>query len=423
MNRRQWLGSALLAAAGIALEVPARRACAGTAARVVIVGGGFGGSACALELRRLNPALDILLVDPAEPYLACPMSNEVVVGLRTMASLGVSRAGLRAAGILVAKDRVTRVEPSQRSVRLAGGARLPYDRLVMAPGIRFLWDRIEGLSEQASLQIPHAWIAGEQTLRLAQQLRGMPDGGVVAISVPGGFMRCPPGPYERASLIAHFLKAHKPRAKLLLLDANNSFPRQPQFMDAWQRMYPRLIEWIPMTQDGTVVRVDPATRTLFTAGAAHRVAVASVIPPQAPGELAPAAGLASQHGWCPIDPLTFESRNIPGIHVIGDACIADAMPKSGSAAVSQALHCAAAIVALLEERTPGAAPFDSVCYARVAPALALALPGHFTIEDDRIVAPTPREAPPARLDAAVAAAASRSAARWYQRIRAQAFAA
>ena len=423
MNRRRWLKSGLLAAAGFALAGPGPRARAAAPARVVIAGGGFGGSACALELRRRNPALEILLVDPEDHYLTCPGSNQVVAGLSTMAALAVSRAGLRAAGILVARDRVTRIDPLQRCVRLAGGASLPYDRLVVAPGIRFLWDRIEGLSAQSSLHMPHAWIAGEQTLRLEQQLRGMRHGGVVAISVPSGLMRCPPGPYERASLIAHFLKSRKPRAKLLLLDANNSFPRQPQFMDAWQRLYPGLIEWIPMTQDGAVVRIDTASRTLFTAGSAHRVAVASVIPPQAPGELALAAGLASGHGWCPIDPVTFESRNTPGIHVIGDACIAGAMPKSGSAAVSQALHCAAAIGALLDERTPAVTPFDSVCYAHVAPSLALSLPGHFSIDDDSIVAPLPREAPPVRLDVAVAAEQSRAAAGWYRSIRAQAFAA
>ena len=419
MNRRRWLKSGLLAAAGLALT--ARRVSAATPARVIVAGGGFGGSACALELRRQNPALEILLVDPEDRYLTCPMSNQVLVGLRTPGSLAVSRAGLRAAGVLVVRDRVTQVDARQRNVRLSGGASLPYDRLVIAPGIRFLWDRIEGLSEQASLQMPHAWVAGEQTLRLQQQLQGMPDGGVVAISIPSGFVRCPPGPYERASLFAHYLKAHKPRSKLLLLDANNSFPRQPQFQDAWQRLYPGLIEWIPMTRDGAVVRVDPGSRTLFTAGSAHRVAVASVIPPQAPGELALLADLASDHGWCPVDPVTFESRNAPAVHVIGDACIAGAMPKSGSAAVNQALHCAAAIVALLDERAPAASAFDSVCYAYLAPSLALSLPGHFTIDEGSIVAPVPKEAPPARLDTAVAAAESGAAARWYRSIRAQAF--
>jgi hypothetical protein len=177
-----------------------------------------------------------------------------------------------------------------------------------------------------------------------------------------------------------------------------------------------------MTQDGAVERVDLRSRTLFTAAFSYRIDVANVIPPQAPGELAPATGLAEEHGWCPVDPSTFESRRVPRVHVIGDACIADAMPKSGSAAVSQARHCAAAIGALLTDSVPPATAFDSVCYAHVAPALALAFPGHFAVEDDRIVSPGPRAALPARLDRVEASRNAVAAARWYQAIRGEAFA-
>ena len=222
------------------------------------------------------------------------------------------------------------------SVQLEGGRALPFDRLVVAPGIRFLWNKIEGYDEAATQAMPHAWQAGAQTQRLALQLRAMDDGGVVAISVPSGLLRCPPAPYERASLIAQYLSRHKPRSKVLIFDANNHFPRQDQFTDAWKSLYPGMIEWIPPTQDGTVVRVDTASMTLYTSNAAHAVAVANVIPPQAPGQIAADAGLASDHGWCPIAPATFESQLVRQVHVIGDACIADAMPKSASAAYSQA---------------------------------------------------------------------------------------
>jgi hypothetical protein len=286
---------------------------------------------------------------------------------------------------------------------------------VVAPGIRFLWDRIEGYDEDAAQRMPHAWNAGEQTTRLANQLRSMEDGGVVAISVPSGLLRCPPGPYERASLIAHYLRQHKPRSKILILDANNSFPKQRQFTDAWSTLYPGMIEWIPVTQDGAVVRVDTATMTLYTAAGAHRVAVANVIPPQAPGELAPASALASDHGWCPIEPNTFESTIVRGVHVIGDACIADAMPKSASAAYSQAQQCAMAIASMLSGRDIPEPVFDSVCYSMLAPAQAIAFPGHFQVADGKIVAAESAAAPEA------AAQESRAAERWYINILAKAF--
>jgi sulfide dehydrogenase [flavocytochrome c] flavoprotein subunit len=423
MNRRRWLRMAAWAAAsavtGLARIASATRTRA--APRVLVAGGGFAGAACALELRRLDPGIDVHLIDPVERYATCPMSNEVIVGWRALSSIEVSRSGLSRAGVGCIAGRVDRIDAAQRRLRLAAGDTLAYDRLVVAPGIRFLWERIEGSGPAAARAMPHAWQAGEQTSLLASQLRAMPDGGVVAISVPSGFMRCPPGPYERASLIAHYLKHNKPRSKVLILDGNNYFPKQPLFTDAWRRLYPDMIEWIPLTQGGTVVRIDTTTMTLFTENGSHRAAVANIIPPQAPGELAPSTGLASDHGWCPVDPRSFESTLLPNVHVIGDACIADAMPKSASAALSQAQHCARAIAALLKGRDAEPQPFDSVCYGRVSPEWALAFPGHFTIVDGRIIAPQPASSPGLELDTGSAAAASRDAERWYADIRARAF--
>jgi len=337
IGRRRWLQMTALAAVyGVSGLSRADSPRARTTGRVVIVGAGFAGSTCALHLRRLDPMIDVTLIDPVERYATCPMSNEVLVGLRDMASITVSRDGVTRAGIKLIRARVATIDPGRRSVRLEGGRALPFDRLVVAPGIRLLWNRIEGYDEAAAQTMPHAWQAGAQTRRLARQLRAMDDGGVVAISVPSGLMRCPPAPYERASLIARFLSQHKPRSKVLIFDANNHFPRQDVFTDAWQSLYPGMIEWIAPTQDGAVVRVDAASMTLYTSSAAHPVAVANIIPPQAPGQIAADAGLASDHGWCPIAPATFESVLISNVHVIGDACIADAMPKSASAANSQA---------------------------------------------------------------------------------------
>lgn len=414
MRRRVFLKSGALAALyGLAAMGKGARVRAGAKARVAIIGGGFGGSACALYLRRLNPAIDVNLIDPVLRFATCPMSNEVIGGMRTMASIRVTREGVRRAGVKVLGERAAGIDLANREVRLDGGRSVAFDRLVVAPGIRFLPEKLPGYTQTAALKMPHAWQAGAQTLRLARQLRAMPDGGVVAISVPSGLMRCPPAPYERASLIARYLQRRKPRSKVLILDANNAFPEQDLFTAAWRRLYPGMIEWIASTEGGAVLRVDPAAMTLYTAGGAHRVAVANVIPPQAPGQLAPDAGLASAHGWCPVDPLTFESTLMRNVHVIGDACIADAMPKAASAACSQALQCARAIVALLAGREATAGNFGSVCYSVLEPAAAIAHRAEFRIEGGRIL----------RIGSQVSSVASGDAERWYRRIVATAFAA
>jgi sulfide dehydrogenase [flavocytochrome c] flavoprotein subunit len=418
IGRRRWLQMTALAAAFSLSGL--RRAHGAPPAekrRVVIVGAGFAGSACARHLRQLDAAIDVTLIDPLERYTTCPMSNEVLVGLRELASITVARAGVTRTGIRLLRARVDAIDPAAHRVRLEGGQAVPFDRLVVAPGIRLLWNRIEGYDEAAAQIMPHAWQAGEQTQRLARQLRAMDDGGVVGISVPSGLMRCPPAPYERASLIARYLSQHKPRSKVLIFDANNHFPRQDMFTDAWRSLYPGMIEWIAPTQDGAVVRVDPGHMTLYTGNAAHAVAVANIIPPQAPGQIAADAGLASDHGWCPIAPSTFESQLIPNVHVIGDACIADAMPKSASAAVSQARQCARAIVALLAGREVEPPSFDSVCYSLLGPQRAMAIRGRFSTQQGRIVAVEPASASPA----AASAQQAQEAQRWYRSIRADAF--
>ncbi|MEP6883356.1 MAG: FAD-dependent oxidoreductase [Gammaproteobacteria bacterium] len=409
-------GGAATLGAGILRLAHARQSRAGLKAKIVIAGGGFAGAACALALRHLNPAFEVTLVDPDDRYITCPMSNAALVGLRTLESITVSRRGLERAGVTYARDRVIGIDTQRRHARLGRGAVLGYDRLVVAPGIRFLWGTPQGYDESASLAMPHAWVAGAQTQILAAQLREIRDGGVVAISVPTGPMRCPPGPFERASLIAGFLKANKPRAKVLIFDANNHFPRQEAFTDAWRSLYPGMIEWIPMTEDGAVVRVAPTGMTLFTSLGKHRVDVANVIPPQAPGLLAVQAGLASDHGWCPIKPLTFESQLIEGVHVIGDACIADPMPKSASAANAQARQCALAVVASLEEREPATPRFESVCYSLLERGSALSIHGRFDVAGGAI-----RQLPRLGEVAASAQQEARNAEEWYQHIVKESF--
>jgi sulfide dehydrogenase [flavocytochrome c] flavoprotein subunit len=323
------------------------------------------------------------------------MSNSALVGLRKIGSLRVSRRGLEHAGINYVRDSISSIDTGRRRARLAGGPDLEYDRLVMALGIRFLWGQPQGYDQAAVARMPHAWAAGEQTDILAAQLRAMRSGGVVAISVPAGPMRCPPGPFERAGLIADFLQQHKPRSKVLIFDSNNHFPRQDVFSDAWQTLYPGMIEWISVLDGGAVLRVDPSETVIYTSHGAHRVDVANIIPPQAPGLLAVQTGLASDHGWCSIQPQTFESSDVPHVHVIGDACIADPMPKAASAANSQAKQCARAIVATLEGREPPNPVFESVCYSMLSRSRALSIHGTFQLADGAIrQAPAPEHPNP-----------------------------
>ena len=233
--------------------------------------------------------------------------------------------------------------------------------------------------------MPHAWKAGEQTVLLRRQLEAMADGGTVVISAPANPFRCPPGPYERASLIAYYLKTAKPRSKLIVLDAKDSFSKQRLFQAAWQQLYPGLIEWVSLSNGGKVTSVDPASRTLVTDFASYKADVANVIPPQRAGHIAEVAGVSDATGWCPIDPITFESRLQPGIHVIGDAAIAGAMPKSAFAANAQAKVCAAAVAALLNDEPPSPPKLINTCYSLVAPDYGISIAGVYHPVDGQLV--------------------------------------
>ena len=225
------------------------------------------------------------------------------------------------------------------------------------------------------LEGPGAGRAGEQTLLLRKQLESMEDGGLVVISAPANPFRCPPGPYERASLIAHYLKTRKPKSKLLILDAKDAFSKQGLFLAAWKELYPDLLEWVSLSMGGKVTAVDPNTNTLTTEFGSHKAAVANVIPPQRAGQIAELAGVADKTGWCPIDPVTFESKLRPNIHVIGDACIAGGMPKSAFAANSQAKVCAAALAKLIAGEKPEEPKLINTCYSLVAPDYGISIAG------------------------------------------------
>ncbi|WP_375454407.1 FCSD flavin-binding domain-containing protein [uncultured Methylobacterium sp.] len=371
-TRRATRRGFLAAAAGLAL---ARPTLAGTAPRVVVVGGGFGGATAARALAQAG--IDVTLVEGSATYTAGPFSNAVIAGLQPIAAQRFGYDRLGAAGITLVRATATGIDPAGRRVTLADGSGLAYDRLVLAPGIDLRFDALPGYDEAAAAVMPHAWKAGEQTLLLARQLDAMPDGGTVVIAVPANPYRCPPGPYERASLIAHVLKTRKPRSKLIVLDAKDAFSKQRLFQAAWAALYPGLLEYVPLAAGGQVTAVDPAAMTVQTDFATYKADVASIIPPQRAGRIAGLAGVADRSGWCPIDPVTFESRLVPGIHVIGDAAIAGAMPKSAFSANAQAKVCARAVADLLAGRAPEEPKLINTCYSLVAPGNAISVAGVF----------------------------------------------
>ena len=372
-TRRQFLELSAAAAAAVLGPRLARAQTSGP--RVVVVGGGFAGASCARALRQADPKIAVTLVEPNATFTACPFSNSVIVGMRELSAQQFTYERVAADGITILRTSATAVDAPAKSVTLADGAKLAYDRLVLAPGIDIRWGALAGYDEAASAQLPHAWRAGDQTLLLRRQLEAMDDGGLVVIAAPANPFRCPPGPYERASLIAHFLKTQKPKSKLLVLDAKDTFSKQRLFQAAWAELYPGLLEWVPLSKGGNVTSVDAATRTLVTDFGKHQAKVANVIPPQKAGRIAEVAGVTDRSGWCPIDPVTFESKLQAGIHVIGDAAIAGAMPKSAFAANSQAKVCAAAVAALVAGGTPSSPKLINTCYSLVAPDYGISVAG------------------------------------------------
>src|SRR5947209_31449 len=344
------------------------------APRVVVIGGGFAGATCAREVKRQLANATVTLVEPNATFTACPFSNAVIAGLRDIEAQRFGYDRIKRAGIAVAQQAATGVDPRARRVALADNSTLDYDRLVVASGIDLRFDALPGYDERAAEIMPHAWKAGDQTLLLRRQLEAMEDGGTVIISAPANPFRCPPGPYERASLIAYYLKTKRPRSKLVILDAKDAFSKQRLFENAWKALYPNL-EWVSLSAGGKVTSVDPATKTFATEFGDHKADVGNVIPPQRAGRIAEAAGIADRSGWCPIDPVTFESKLQPNIHVIGDAAIAGAMPKSAFAANSQAKVCAAAVATLLKGDKPPDPKLINTCYSVVAPDYAISIAG------------------------------------------------
>jgi sulfide dehydrogenase [flavocytochrome c] flavoprotein chain len=372
-STRRQLVTAAVAGAGVCL-LPRPLISQGAQPRIVVIGGGFAGATAARFLKRADPRLEVTLVEPNPVFAACPFSNEVIAGLRDMRAQLFGYDRIAAAGIAVVHQAVRGVDGHLRSVTLGNGAKLSYERLVLAPGSDLRFDALPGYDEAAAERMPHAWKAGDQTLLLRRQLEAMEDGGTVVLTLPALPYRCPPASYERASLIAYYLKTKKPRSKLVVLDAKDTFSMQRLFENAWQEFYPNL-EWVPVSSGGNPTAVDSAAMTVSSDFDSYKAAVANIIPPQKAGRIAALAGTADRTGWCPVDPVTFESGLVPAIHVLGDAAIAGAVPKSAFAANATAKICAAAVARLVFGEAPAAPKFVNTCYSLAAPDYGFSIAG------------------------------------------------
>ncbi|MBB5690184.1 FAD-dependent oxidoreductase [Roseomonas alkaliterrae] len=381
LSRRTLVGAAA------ALPLLPRTAGAQARPRIVILGGGFGGASAARFARDHFPDLDITLIERSRRFTTCPYGNLVLAGRKRIDDITFGYERLAARGVRVVHAEAAAVDAEGRAVRLADGSRIPYDRLIMSPGIDLRWGAIEGYDQAASARMPHGWIPSLQPITvLAEQLRAMRQGGVFVMAIPDNPFRCPPGPYERISMVADYLKRHNPRAKILALDAKNGFSKQPLFQDAWAELYPGMIEWRGASSDGRVTRVDVANMTVETEfGEKVRGDVINVIPPQYAAAIARNAGLAADSGWCPIKPESFESARVPNIHVIGDASIAVPMPKSGFAASSHAKQAIAAAAAQLSGRPVPEAVYFNTCYSHVGEDYGISIVGVFRAQGGRLI--------------------------------------
>ncbi len=400
----------------------------GAGKKVVVVGGGTGGATAAKYIRMADPSVEVTLIEPNKEYYTCYLSNEVLSGDRSLASIRFGYDGLRKHGVKVVHEMATGIDANARKVMTSGGGSFSYDRCVVAPGIDFRWDTIEGYDADVAKKIPHAWKAGSQTRTLRSQLTSMRDGGTVVIAAPPNPFRCPPGPYERASQIAMYLQREKPRSKVIILDHKPKFSKQGLFKAAWTKLYGfgtdnAIIEWHGQQEEAGVIEVNAGTRTVTTAfGDEIKADALNVIPAQKAGKIAHQAGLTNDKGWCPIDLGTFESKMHAGIHVIGDASIATGMPKSGYSANSQAKVCAASVVAMLKGQEPGTPSYINTCYSIAGKDYAFSVAAVYRLAEDRskITAVsaglTPGDASPEQLAREVQYAYS-----WYENITSDIF--
>lgn len=354
--------------------------------RVVVVGGGYGGAIVAKYIRMNDSSIEVVLIDRDKTYISCPFSNLVIGGSRKLDENKITREGLASNhGVKLVYDEVTAVDTAAKKVVLAGGT-LSYDRLVLSPGIDFRFEEIEGYDPVTTPKvIPHAWKAGEQTLLLRKQLEDMQAGGTVVLSVPVTPFRCPPGPYERISQIAWYLKTHKPGSKIIALDANPDIvSKGALFRKGWKKHYDGMIDFRAANK---VVKVDAKKRSVDTGVEEIAGAVVNLIPPQKAGLIAHKAGVVGEDKkWCPVNQVTFESTIAKDVHIIGDAAIAGAMPKSGYSANSQAKVCALNIVQLMNDKDLIDPSHVNVCYSYLTDKEAVTVSAVYKVAEGKTIA-------------------------------------
>ena len=366
MRRREFLKA--VGAASTIAAIPGCATMDGASGKVVVVGGGYGGATAAKYIRMWGEGrIDVTVVEPSTEFISCPLSNLVLGGSKTLADMTMSYNGLtQRQGVKLVRDTATAIDTDKRRVKLGSGAELPYDRLILSPGVDFMWDKVPALVNAAAQEtVLHAWKAGPQTVALRRQLEAMPDGGVYALSIPVAPYRCPPGPYERACQVAWYFKRAKPKSKVLILDGNGDVTSKgPLFKKAWAEEYQGIVEYRP---NHVLTDVDVASRTAkFDVQDSVRASVLNVIPPQRASAIARTAGVVTANDrWCDVDFVTFESVKVKNVHVLGDAIQpATGMPKSGHMANQHAKVCAAAVVALLSGQAPNPAPvLNNTCYS------------------------------------------------------------
>ncbi|KAA0445182.1 MAG: cytochrome C [Candidatus Thioglobus sp.] len=390
-NRRNFLK--IVGAGGVvataALYTPF--AIGGAGKKVVVIGGGMGGATAAKYMRMMDKSIDVTLISADTNYYTGFASNEVISGERHMTSITFGYDGLRAHGVNIVIDTAVDINANKREVKLASGKILAYDRLIVAPGIDFKFDELEGYdSKIADEKIPHAWVAGVQTKLLHDQLHSMKNGGTVVVAPPRNPFRCPPGPYERVSQMAHYLKHNKPKSKIIVLDAKDKFSKFGLFTAGWKKHYGygtdnSMIEWIPAYKGGKIEGVDVNSMTVLGEFDEFKADVINIIPAQKAGKIAFTAGLTNDSGWCPIHGKTFESTIHKNIHVIGDSSIASPLPKSGYSANSEAKACAGAIVALFNGDQAPDPTFVNTCYSVIAPGNGISVAMVYSYKDGKIV--------------------------------------